>query len=110
MIVRSKDDILATLDEQSRLDGLPFQPEMFAFCGRHLRVSGVAHKTCDTIHKTGGRKMRDAVHPEGNRGDGSLHGGCQADCLFFWKTVWLRNDFGTQPGMGRAHHGNSEYW
>jgi hypothetical protein len=88
--VRSKPEILATLDEQGRLDGLPFQPEMFAFCGQRLRVRKVAHKTCDTIHKTGGRRMYDAVHLEGAQCDGSAHGGCQADCNFFWKEAWLR--------------------
>jgi hypothetical protein len=88
--VRSKDEILATLDERGRLDGLPFQPEMFAFCGRRLRVRKVAHKTCDTIHKTGGRRMRDAVHLEGAQCDGAAHGGCQADCNFFWKEAWLQ--------------------
>ena len=87
--VRSKQEILATLDDQGRLDGLPFQPEMFAFCGQRLQVRKVAHKTCDTIHKTGGRRMRDTVHLAGAQCDGSAHGGCQADCNFFWKEAWL---------------------
>jgi hypothetical protein len=90
VVVRSKEEILTTLDRRGRLDELPFQPEMFAFCGQRLRVFKVAHKTCDTIHKTGGRRMRDTVHLEGAHCDGSEHGGCQADCLLFWKTAWLR--------------------
>jgi hypothetical protein len=90
VLVRSKDEILATLDERGRLDDLPFQPEMFAFCGQRLRVRKVAHKTCDTIHKTGGRRMRNAVHLEGAQCDGAAHGGCQADCNFFWKEAWLQ--------------------
>jgi hypothetical protein len=89
VIVKSKEEILATLDENARLGGLPFQPEMFAFCGKRLRVAKVAHKTCDNIQKTGGRRMADAVHLEGARCDGSAHGGCQADCVFFWKEAWL---------------------
>jgi hypothetical protein len=88
--VRSKEEILATLDPHGRLDNLPFQPEMFGLCGQRLRVWKVAHKTCDTIHKTGGRKMNDAVHLEGVRCDGSAHGGCQANCLLFWKEAWLK--------------------
>jgi hypothetical protein len=88
--VKSRPEILATLDGQGRLDGLPFQPEMWAFCGQRLRVRKVAHKTCDTIHKTGGRRMYDTVHLEGAQCDGSAHGGCQADCNFFWKEAWLR--------------------
>jgi hypothetical protein len=89
VVVRPREEILATLDENARYDGLPFQPEMLAFCGRRLRVAKVAHKTCDNIKKTGGRRMLDAVHLEGARCDGALHGGCQADCVFFWKEAWL---------------------
>lgn len=88
--VRSKKEILATLDSRGRLDNLPFQPEMFELCGRRLRVWKVAHKTCDTIHKSGGRKMNGAVHLEGIRCDGTAHGGCQANCLLFWKEAWLK--------------------
>jgi hypothetical protein len=108
IVVRSKEEILATLDGRGRLDELPFQPEMFAFCGRRLRVFKVAHKTCDTIHKTGGRKMSDTVHLEGTRCDGSAHGGCQASCLIFWKTVWLRREevgASTHERQAGAAHG-----
>ncbi|MCL4721635.1 MAG: hypothetical protein KJ041_06690 [Gammaproteobacteria bacterium] len=90
VVVRSKEEILATLDERARLDNLPFQPEMFAHCGQRMRVAAVAHKTCDTVNKTGGRSMTRAVHLEQGRCDGSAHGGCQADCVFFWKDDWLR--------------------
>jgi hypothetical protein len=33
--------------------------------------------------------MRDAVLLENLRCDGSAHGGCQADCRFYWKEAWL---------------------
>jgi hypothetical protein len=93
VVVRSQEEILATLDAQGRFDGLPFQPEMFAWCGRRARVAKSAHKTCDsTPHRTGGRRMYDAVHLEGARCDGGLHDGCQADCVFFWKEAWLQRD------------------
>ena len=36
--VRSEQEILATLDEHGRLDGLPFMPEMLQFAGQRLRV------------------------------------------------------------------------
>ncbi|MFO0687449.1 MAG: hypothetical protein U0900_01955 [Myxococcota bacterium] len=87
--VRSREEILATLDERGRVDGMPFMPEMLRHCGQTFRVEARAHKTCDTINKTGGRRMNDAVHLEGLRCDGSAHGGCQAGCLFFFKNVWL---------------------
>jgi hypothetical protein len=91
VIVRSKEEILATLDAHGRLAGLPFQPEMFAYCGRRLQVAKTAHKTCDSSpHHTGGRQMHNAVHLTGARCDGALHDGCQADCVFFWKEAWLK--------------------
>jgi hypothetical protein len=89
--VRSEAEILATLDEQGCVDGLPFMPEMLAFCGRKMRVRAVAHKTCETIYKTYvARRMDRAVHLVGANCDGSAHGGCQADCALFWKDVWLK--------------------
>jgi hypothetical protein len=90
VVVRTKEEILATLDDHARMDELPFQPEMLAFCGKRLQVAKVAHKTCDNIRKTGGRRMHSAVHLEGARCDGGSHGDCQADCVFFWKEAWLK--------------------
>ena len=87
--VRSADEILRTLGADGSVDGLPFMPEMLAYCGQQFRVFRSAHKTCDTIDKTGIRRMRDAVHLEGLRCDGRAHGGCQAGCLLFWKDAWL---------------------
>jgi hypothetical protein len=96
--VRSAAEILATLDQNGELDGLPFMPEMLAFCGQRLRVYRSAHKTCDTI--TGSlvaRRMERCVHLEGVRCDGSAHGGCQAGCLMFWKEAWLKR---AEPARG----------
>lgn len=100
--VRSAEEILATLDKDGRLEGLPFMPEMFKYCGQTLRVTARAHKTCDVPSGTG-RSMPDCVHLE-TRCDGSSHGGCQASCLLFWKTAWLRpvDDAQSQEPPGLA--------
>jgi hypothetical protein len=88
--VRSAEEIRATLDERGELDGLPFMPEMLAFCGRRLTVHKVAHKLCDYIGLTGMRRMRDAVHLTESRCDGSAHGGCENRCSLYWKEQWLK--------------------
>ena len=88
--VKTAVEILATLDEQGTLDKLPFMPEMLQFCGKRFKVFKRAHKTCDTINYTGARHMADAVHLDGVRCDGNSHGGCQAECLIFWKEIWLK--------------------
>jgi hypothetical protein len=87
--VRTKEEILSTLGMDGRLDGMPFMPEMFAFCGKRFQVYKRAHKTCDTVFPVRGRRAADAVHLE-TRCDGSAHGGCQASCLIFWKDAWLK--------------------
>ncbi len=88
--VRSKEEILATLDEHGRLENLPFMPEMLEYCGRKFRVFKRADKTCDNIQAWSIRRMKNVVHLEGVRCDGMGHGGCQAGCLIFWKEAWLR--------------------
>jgi hypothetical protein len=87
--VRSREEILATLDQKGCLDNLPFMPEMFAFCGKRFQVYKRAHKTCDTVFPVRGRRVEGAVHLE-TRCDGQAHGGCQAGCLLFWKEAWLK--------------------
>ena len=89
--VKSAAEILATLDSRAELERMPFMPEMLKFCGQRLRIAAVAHKTCDTANRTGGRRVPDALHLEGSRCDGAAHGGCQAGCLLFWKTDWVRS-------------------
>jgi hypothetical protein len=88
--VLSREEILATLDAEGCYERMPFMPEMMQHCGKRFRVSAIAHKTCDSAYKTGGRRLLNAVHLEALRCDGAAHGGCQATCLLFWKTAWLR--------------------
>ena len=87
--VLSKEEILRTLDSSGQYDGMPFMPEMFAFCGKRFKVYKRAHKTCDTVFPVRGRRVANAVHLE-TRCDGQAHGGCQATCLIFWKEAWLK--------------------
>jgi hypothetical protein len=88
--VLSAEEILATLDDRGELDNLPFMPEMLRYCGQRLTVYKVAHKLCDTMTKTGMRRMNDAVHLTAARCDGSAHGGCQTACLLYFKTAWVK--------------------
>ena len=105
--VRSKDAILSTLDANGRLEELPFMPEMFAYCGKRFQIWKRAHKTCDTVNKTGGRSMMAAVHLDEVRCNGEAHGGCQAACLIFWKEAWLERVQGpeTSPRLNGASSG-----
>src|SRR6267143_3578688 len=88
--VRTKEEILATLASDATLDALPLMPEMLRLCGQRFQVHKRADKTCDTVDKTGGRRLYDTVHLQGVRCDGSGHGGCEAGCLMFWREAWLK--------------------
>ncbi len=105
VVVKSREEILASVNECGELDAMPFMAEMLQYCDQKLQISAVAHKACDTINKTGGRRIANAVHLKGIRCDGTAHGGCQAACLIFWKTDWLRpadGKSGTDPKVTAA--------
>src|SRR5690242_429310 len=95
--VLSKEEILRTLDQNGRLDELPFMPQMFRYCGQRFRIYKSAYKTCDTVsgHYVG-RRLQDGYHLD-LRCDGATYGGCQASCLLFWKGAWLKRVDGPTP-------------
>ena len=88
--VRSRDEILSTLDPNGRLNAMPFMPEMLQYCGKRFRVYKRADKTCDNIQAWSLRRVKNAVHLTGVRCDGASHGQCDAGCLLFWNEAWLK--------------------
>ena len=88
--LRSPGEILATLDEDGRLEGLPFMPEMLAYFGRRYRVTARVERACDTITGPGVRRIPGTVVLDDARCDGSFHGGCHAACRIYWKEAWLQ--------------------
>ena len=98
--IRSADEILSTLDPDGTVDGQLFMPEMLQYAGREFHVQSSAHKTCDGASEI--RKMDNTVHLEGLRCDGNAHGGCQAECLLFWREEWLTSASETPPAARPA--------
>lgn len=88
--LRSPGEILATLDSDGCLDGVPFMPEMLRFFAKPFVVTAQVNRACDTIGYTGPRQLTDTVTLDDLRCDGSGHAGCQAQCRLFWKVAWLR--------------------
>ena len=82
-------DIVATLDAQGRLDGLPWMTEMAAFCGRTLRVYRVLDKIYDYGRSRQMRRLDDCVLLIDLRCDGSAHERCEAECYLIWRSAWL---------------------
>jgi hypothetical protein len=98
--VRSEEEILSSLDEHGAVNGLPFMPEMLEYCGKHFRVGKRADKTCNTITVMESRRLHDTVHLEDVRCTGAAHGGCQAQCLIYWKEAWLKR---VEPAATNSH-------
>jgi hypothetical protein len=90
--VRGGDEILASLDEDGALEGLPFMPEMLPYCGKRFRVFRRMEKTCVEGTEEGILEFRsnDVVLLEGLRCSGADHDGCGRSCVLFWKEAWLR--------------------
>ena len=85
------DKILATLDVNGTMDGLPFMPEMIAYCGQRHQIERRAITAC--YYGPGSRRAFHSdriVTLRGVRCGGSDHGGCQKACLMFWHEEWLR--------------------
>lgn len=87
--VRSKEEILQTLDKKGRMEGLPFMPQMFQYCGQRFKVYKRAHKTCEFVYTKSSRWLPDGIHLD-LRCDGIAYGGCQHACLIYWKEAWLK--------------------
>jgi hypothetical protein len=73
--VRTREEILATLDHRGELDALPFMPEMLRYCGQRFTVYRRAIKVCDTVNWRGMHRMERTVHLAALPGaDGQAHG------------------------------------
>ncbi len=112
VVVKSPREIAQTLDAEGTLDGLPFMPEMLQFCGRFVRVTRPAEKTC--VEYPGGKykirefRKNDVVILEVPRCSGAGHDGCQRLCVLFWKTAWMRRVEGGQPVTSVDQSGQEE--
>jgi hypothetical protein len=89
--IRPLPEILATLDAQGALDGMPFQPEMMKFCGGEAQVFRCLDKIYDYGRTKRMRSLDGCVLLTNLRCDGSAHDGCGAVCYLIWKTEWLQH-------------------
>jgi hypothetical protein len=101
VVVRSPEEILATLDAEGTLEGLPFMPEMLDWCGKSFRVERRVGKTCVALPPGLYPNRRfpadDVVFLEELRCDGRAHDGCKRSCKIFWKEAWLRPLEASEP-------------
>jgi len=105
--VRSKAEILSTLDKNGRLDELPFMPQMLEYCGRKLQVYKHAHKLCCFANRPAGSGMSNAVNLKGVHCDGQAYGGCEMRCMILWKEAWLKREGQPESPFSSARYGES---
>lgn len=87
--VKSKEEILATLDTRGRNRGLGFTPEMLKYCGKRYRVLKRLDKMIN--EQTGAmRQIANTVFLEGVTCDGKAHGSCPRACYCLWREIWLK--------------------
>lgn len=86
--VRTKEDILATLDEAGRNRGLIFNAEMLEYCGKRFRVLKRVDRMINEKTKRV-RQLSNTVILEGAICDGKASGGCQRNCYCLWREIWL---------------------
>jgi hypothetical protein len=88
--VRSKEEIMATLNKDQRNRGLWFDPEMLPYCGGVYRVLRRVYRIID--EKTG--KLIDMKYPcivlEGVVCQGDYHRLCPRAIYPYWRENWLK--------------------
>jgi hypothetical protein len=86
--VKSEEEILATLDQNGKSEGLYWMPEMQKFCGKRFRVlKRLERILLESTQKY--RKVKNMVLLEGVMCDGQAYG-CDRSCFHFWREAWLR--------------------
>jgi hypothetical protein len=89
--VRSKVEILQTLDRYRKTDGCTFQSGMYAHCGKEFKVL----KKVDRFYDESKNKMckcNNLYVLEGSNCNGltAYTGKCERNCFFFWHSSWLK--------------------
>ena len=89
VVVKTKDEILATLDSNGRNRGLRFTPEMARYCGKKFAVLTPVTKIVD--EESGqDRALSGTVILENATCDGEYHARCPRGCYLLWREAWLR--------------------
>jgi hypothetical protein len=102
--VRSKDEIIETVDVRLRNRGLSFDREMVRYCGGQYRVLARVSKL---INEKDGKMMRvpnDCLILDGVICVGHLNRFCPRSIYPYWREIWLKRvqDEGAQPNSKEA--------
>jgi hypothetical protein len=87
--VRSREEILSTLDPFKELKGCAFLPDMYQYCGTEQRVlRSMRHFMDERDYKL--KKVRGVILLENVICNGTpTFGECDRCCFLFWREEWL---------------------
>lgn len=89
VLVKSKEEILKTLNNWNQLKGCAFMEEMWPYCGTKQKVLKRVEKFLDErdylIKKCKGIIILENVMCQGTKDFGP----CDRSCFFFWREEWL---------------------
>jgi len=89
VLVRSRDQIQATLNYWNELKGCSFLPEMWQYCGTVQRVFKPVRRFVDErdyrIKRVKGVYLLEGVICQGFE----LYGECDRACFYWWREEWL---------------------
>ena len=92
VIVRSKEEILDTLDEDNKTEGCAFMDEMWQYCNTKQNVLKKVEYFFDErnskFYKAQNTVLLEGVHCSGKLS--KLMPSCDRSCYFFWKEEWLK--------------------
>jgi hypothetical protein len=97
--IKSESEILQTLDQDRRLNGLAYIPAMGALAGQRFKV----FKRMETMYQEESKKvrrLRNTVLLDGVHCDGLLMR-CDRACFFYWREAWLRRVDGPKANLVR---------
>jgi hypothetical protein len=100
--VKSRQEILSTLDVSERNRGLSFDNEMVPFCGGTYRVLRRVRKVIDESTGRLVEMKRDCVILDGVACQGWYHELCPRALYSFWREIWLSRASVTQPRLQPA--------
>jgi hypothetical protein len=88
--IKSKEEILATLDKTGHNRGLRFDVEELRYCGTRARVLRRVNRIVDENTGKLLRLPNDCVILEGVICPGDYHQYCPRSIYPFWREIWLR--------------------
>jgi hypothetical protein len=87
--IKSRQEILATLDRTNRNRGLSFDVEMLRYCGQTARVQARVSRVIDEVNGKMIPIARDCIILEGVVCKSDYHQLCTRSIYPYWREIWL---------------------